>query len=187
MKLLAFAASLRKASLHRKLIRVAVESARAQASALGLEGDIDFADFHEFDMPIYDGDIQEQGWPPGSEELARRVRAADGILLATPEYNYSIAGPLKNAIDWISRMKPFPTQGKSVLLLATSGGPAGGIRGLWQTRIPLEGCGAFVYPDMFWLPHGPTALGDEGLTDPKQRERLDKLMHAFLQFTAKLR
>jgi NAD(P)H-dependent FMN reductase len=111
---------------------------------------------------------------------------ADGIVIATPEYNYSIAGPLKNAIDWISRMKPFPTQGKPILLLATSVGSAGGIRGLWQTRIPLEGCGAFVYPDMFWLPNGPSAVGDEGLTDPKQRERLDKMMHAFLQFAAKL-
>jgi chromate reductase len=187
MKLLAFAASLRKASLHRKLIRVAIESAHAQAAAIGKPVEIDFADFHEFDMPIYDGDLQEQGWPPGTEEMARRVRAADGILLATPEYNYSIAGPLKNAIDWISRMKPFPTQGKSVLLLGTSSGSIAGYRGLWQTRIPLEGCGAHVYPEMFGLPFGPTALGDEGLTDPKQRERLDKLMHAFLQFAAKLR
>src|SRR5262249_3209515 len=120
------------------------------------------------------------------EELARRVRAANGILLATPEYNYSIPGTLKNAIDWISRMKPYPTQGKSIFLVGTSIGHVGGYRGLWQTRIPLAGCGAFVYPEMSGLPQGPTAVSDEGLTDPKQRERLDKMMHAFLQFATKL-
>jgi NAD(P)H-dependent FMN reductase len=180
MKLLAFAASLRKASLHKKLIRVAVERARAHGA------EVDLADFHEFDMPLYDGDLQEQGWPRGAEDLARRVRDSNGILLAAPEYNYSIAGPLKNAIDWISRIKPYPTLGKPVLLLGTSTGSIGGYRGLWQTRIPLEGCGAHVFPEMFGLPFGPTALGDDGLTDPKQSERLDKLMQAFLQFASKL-
>lgn len=181
MKLLAFAASLRQASLNRKLIRVAAELARAAGA------EVDLADFREFDMPLYDGDLQAQGFPPGAAELARRILAADGIVISTPEYNYSIPGTLKNAIDWISRMKPMPTAGKTVLLLAASTGMIAGYRGLWQTRIPIEGCGAYVHPDMFGLGQGATAFDEAGaLLDPKQRERLDKLIRSFVEFTQKL-
>jgi chromate reductase, NAD(P)H dehydrogenase (quinone) len=181
MKLLAFAASLRKGSLNKKLLRNAVELARARGA------EIDLADFREFDMPLYDEDVKAQGFPPGAEELARRIHANQGIVLATPEYNYSIPGTLKNAIDWISRMRPYPTAKKTVLLLSTSTGAVGGARGLWQTRIPLECCGAYVHPDMFALPNGLSAFDEsDQLLEGKQRERLDKQIEAFLQFTTKL-
>lgn len=183
VRLLAVAASLRQASLNRKLLGVAVEV----AGRLGAS--VDVAEFREFEMPLFDGDLQERdGFPAGARELARRVGLADGILLASPEYNYSLPGTLKNAIDWVSRMRPIPFRGKSAFLLATSNGPIGGIRGLWQLRIPLEGVGVFVYPDMFTLPRGTEAFTDTGdLKDEAARQRLETLLAGYLRAAAALR
>ena len=101
-------------------------------------------------------------------------------MIATPEYNYSIAGPLKNAIDWVSRARPMPWRGRSIYLVSTSPGTIGGIRGLWQTRIPLEGCGALVFPDMFALPQGDRAFSDDGkLADAATADRLRQQVLGF--------
>src|SRR4029077_6881974 len=130
VRLLAFAASLRRGALNRRLLTAAVELARADGAA------VDVAEFAEFEMPLFNHDVLEAaGLPPGAQELARRILAADGLLIASPEYNYSLPGTLKNAIDWVSRMKPMPFRGKSAFLVAASGGLIGGIRGLWQLRI----------------------------------------------------
>ncbi len=177
MKLLAFAASLRSGSLNQKLVALAAGLAREEGAQ------VDLADFREFAMPIYDGDEDAaNGLPPGALDLKRRVEAADGLLIAAPEYNYSVSGALKNAIDWLSRARPMPWRGRSVYLLSASPSPMGGIRGLWQTRIPLEGCGALVFPDMFALPHAKEAFGEDGqLRDPGQRERLRRELAGFVR------
>jgi chromate reductase, NAD(P)H dehydrogenase (quinone) len=177
MRILAFAASLRKTSLNRKLVALAADLARAAGA------EVDLADFREFEMPIYDGDVDAgQGPPPGARELRRRIDGADALLIASPEYNYSIAGPLKNAIDWVSRARPMPWRGKSIYLLSASPSPMGGIRGLWQTRIPLEGCGALVFPDMFALPHAADAFDEAGrLRDPAVAERLQREVTGFVR------
>ena len=155
MKLLAFAASLRRESLNRKLITLAVDLAR------DAKVEVDLADFHDFDMPLYDADLQAaSGFPSGARELARRIESADGLMIASPEYNYSIPGTLKNAIDWVSRMKPMPFRGKHGVLLAASPSLVGGIRGLWALRVPLEGLGVTLYPDMFALAQAPQAFAD---------------------------
>jgi NAD(P)H-dependent FMN reductase len=123
-----------------------------------------------------------QGLPPGGLALKRRVEAADALLLAAPEYNYSVSGALKNAIDWVSRARPMPWRGRSVYLLSASPSPMGGIRGLWQTRIPLEGCGALVFPDMFALPHANEAFDAAGrLRDEKLAERLRREITGFVR------
>lgn len=177
MKFLMFAASLRKESYNRKLIRLAAEIVRESGHA------IDLADFHEFDMPLYDDDLQAQsGLPPGALEMIRRIEGADGLILSSPEYNYSLPGTLKNAIDWISRAKPVPLRGKSGLLLSASTSLVGGIRGLWQLRIPLEGLGLFLYPDMFALAAADKAFAENGtLKDPALSERLRKLIADYLK------
>jgi chromate reductase len=177
MKILAFAASLRRGSLNRKLVTLAVESARAAGA------EVDLAEFREFEMPIYDGDLDASaGLPPGGLALKRRIEGADAVLISAPEYNYSVAGPLKNAIDWVSRGRPMPWRGKSILLMSASPSPMGGIRGLWQTRIPLEGCGALVFPDMFALPHADEAFDDAGrLRDARLAERLQREVVGFVR------
>lgn len=176
MHLLALAASLRTGSLNRKLLLVAAARARAH----GVE--VDLAEFREFMMPLFDADLQQrEGFPEGALRLGARVAAADGLLLASPEYNFSLSGPLKNAIDWVSRLRPMPLRGKSAFLLSSSNGPHGGIRGLWQLRIPLEGLGVFVHPDMFILPLGTEAFGADGaLRDPKTAERLETMLTGYL-------
>lgn len=176
LKLLAFAASLRQASLNRKLIRVATDMARSAGAT------VDLADFREFDMPLFDGDVQaREGPPPGAHELKRRLEAVDGLMLASPEYNYSIPGTLKNAIDWVSRFRPVPLRGKSALLLSTSTGLVGGNRCLWALRVPLEVLSVHVYPEMFSLAQGDKALDEEGsLSDAVARERLEKTITGYL-------
>ena len=182
LRLLAFAASLRRGSVNRKLLAPAVEIARAAGA------DIDLADFAEFHMPMFDGDVLEaQGVPPGAEELARRVRGADGLLIASPEYNYSLPGTLKNAIVWVSRIRPVPFRGKNAFLMAASGGMVGGIRGLWQLRIPLEGLGVVIYPDMFSLPNAGEAFDEDGgLKDRARFELLGRMIRGYLEMAGKL-
>jgi NAD(P)H-dependent FMN reductase len=182
MRLLAFAASLRRGSLNKKLLAVAV----ARLRELGAE--VDHADFAEFDAPLYNFDVQtEQGFPAGIREFARRLEGADGLVIASPEYNYSLPGTLKNLIDWTSRIRPVPFRGKSGLLLSTSSGAIGGIRGLWQLRIPLEGNGVFVYPDMLALASGGQAFDAAGkLTSPAMRQRLEELLVGYVEIGERL-
>jgi NAD(P)H-dependent FMN reductase len=177
MKILAFAASLRRNSFNRKLIALAAEVARSAG------GQVDLAEFREFELPIYDGDLDASaGLPPGGMELKRRLEHADAVMIAAPEYNYSVAGPLKNVIDWVSRARPMPWRGKSIYLMSASPSPMGGIRGLWQTRIPLEGCGALVFPDMFALPHANEAFDGAGqLRDPALAQRLQREVVGFVR------
>jgi chromate reductase len=182
MKLLAFAASLRRESWNRKLIALAVAIVR-QA---GVE--VDLAEFQEFDMPLYNRDLQDaSGFPPGARELHRRVAAANGLLIASPEYNYSLPGTLKNAIDWVSRMTPMPFRGKSGFLLSASTSQVGGIRGLWQLRIPLEGLGVLVHPDMYSLPWADKSFDEAGeLKEKERRDRLAQMLEAHLATARKL-
>ena len=182
MNILAFAASLRRESQNKKLLNLAVEIAR-DAGATG-----DVADFHEVEMPLYNGDIEaEYGLPPGAQELVRRITAADGIMIAAPEYNYSISGALKNAIDWASRAKPTPFRGRHGLLMAASTSVVGGIRGLWQLRIPLEGNGLLIYPDMYALSSAQKAFDEHGrLTDPPHITRLETTVRGYVSMAKAL-
>lgn len=182
MKILAFAASLRQDSYNKRLIRLAADIARDH------EAEVDLADFREFDMPLYDGDMQESsGFPAGARELIRRIEWADGLMISSPEYNYSLPGTLKNAIDWVSRVRPMPLRGKHGVLLAASTSHVGGIRGLWQLRIPLEGLGVFLHPDMFSLPHADKAFNEQGmLHDAAATERLTKLVTAYLKMAGRM-
>jgi NAD(P)H-dependent FMN reductase len=98
-----------------------------------------------------------------------------------------LPGTLKNAIDWVSRMKPMPLRGKHGVLLAASTSLVGGIRGLWALRVPLEGLGVMLLPDMFALPQAPQAFDEHGkLKDPELRERLRKLVSGYLEMGKKL-
>src|SRR5262245_54328717 len=89
-------------------------------------------------LPLYNADIQEaSGFPPAAEDLATAVRAADGVLFVTPEYNWSMPGGLKNAIDWLSRMKEQPFEGKPVAIQSCSQGPLGGARMQYHWRMTM--------------------------------------------------
>ncbi|MEO5930320.1 MAG: NAD(P)H-dependent oxidoreductase [Candidatus Kapaibacterium sp.] len=182
MTILAFAASLRSGSYNRKLLAIAVEMAREAGAT------VDVAEFREFDMPLFDGDLQETiGLPEGARAMIRRIEKADGIMIASPEYNFSLPGTLKNAIDWVSRARPMPLRGKSGLIMAASGSVIGGIRGLWQLRIPLEGLGVYLHPDMFALPSAPGAFDDDGtLKDEAMHKRLRDTVASYVTMGTRL-
>lgn len=178
MKILAFAASLRKDSLNRKLIAQVVDVLKILPN-MG----IDHADYREFEMPIYDGDVEiSSGIPQGGQEFIRRIQIADALIISTPEYNGGIPGTLKNAIDWASRVDPIPFDGKPILLTGASPGRFGAVRGLWHTRVPLEAIGAFVYPEMFGLPQAHKAFTEAGdFVEPKNRLRLEELISSYIK------
>jgi NAD(P)H-dependent FMN reductase len=183
MKIFAFAGSLRKDSFNKKLIRYAADVVRANGH------EVDLAEFNEFDMPLYNFDVQQaQGIPEAAQRMAARITGADALMIATPEYNYNIPGPLKNAIDWLSRMSPQPFRARFMYLCATSGSPVGGHRVLWQMRPVVEGLGCMVYPDHFGLGGAPTAFDEQGkIKDQTQAALLDTQLKGFLKYAAALK
>ena len=86
------------------------------------------------DLPLYDADVQAEGFPPAVIALADQIRAADGVLIVTPEYNYSLPGVLKNAIDWLSRVPEQPLASKPVAIQTASMGVIGGARCQYHLR-----------------------------------------------------
>jgi NAD(P)H-dependent FMN reductase len=175
LKVLVFAASLRADSLNRKLAVLAARVAE-QAGA-----SVDLASMGEFGVPLYDGDVESaDGIPPGAHELRRRLMANDAFILASPEYNGSMPGTIKNLIDWVSRFKPQPIDGRHGLLLSASPSLAGGNRGLWALRVPLEHLGARVFPDMFSLAMAHKAFAGDEIADQALRGRFEKNVQAFL-------
>lgn len=178
MKILMFAASLRKDSCNKKLIRVAEQIVK------DLGGDTDLADFAEFDLPLYNADIQDaQDFPENMKKFIKRLKDSDGLIISSPEYNFSTPGILKNFIDWISRESPYPWKNKNILLMSASPSLVGGNRGLWATRVPLECCGAFVYPEMFSLSDAYNAFTSDGkLKDEKLLKRLQANVGEFVKY-----
>ena len=103
VRCLVFCASLRRGSLNGRLAQLAART----IEAAGCE--VDLAQMSDFDAPSYDADVQNrEGFPAGIEELRDRLTANDAFLIASPEYNFSMPGPLKNSIDWVSRVSPQP-------------------------------------------------------------------------------
>ncbi len=177
MHMLFFAGSLRADSYNKKYAREALRLAK-EAGAQG-----EFLDLRDYAMPIYDGDIETQsGIPETTKQLSAKIKAADALVISAPEYNGSITGVLKNTLDWLSREKPVSIAGKHVLLIGASPGALGGVRGLWQTRMPFEVLGAHVYPTVMGLPKADAAFDENGrLKDEKTAQQLGKLVGSFLQ------
>ena len=172
---LLFSASLRTGSLNTRL----VDLARKVIEANG--GTVDAAAMSEFDCPSYNRDQQAKAFPRGAEELRRRVEANDAFVIASPEYNGSMPGVLKNVIDWVSRFQPQPFNAKQALLLSASPSMVGGNRGLWALRVPFEHLGTRVYPDMFSLAQAETAFAADGsLANPQLGKRLEQTIVGFM-------
>jgi chromate reductase, NAD(P)H dehydrogenase (quinone) len=157
IRFLVFSASLRRDSLNSKLAGLAAAAIQSNG------GDVDVASMRDFDAPSYDQDVQnEQGFPPGAEEFRRRLEACHGFVVASPEYNASMPGVLKNAIDWVSRYHPQPFNERHGLLMSASPSMSGGNRGLWALRVPFEHLGTRLYPDMFSLAQAHRAFTPDG-------------------------
>lgn len=123
--ILGLCGSLRAASFNRKLMRAAAH----------LYG----ADLIEADLrlPLYDGDLEAGGLPPGVETLGRQIAAAPAVVIATPEYNQRTSAVLKNALDWVSRLPDNPWKHKPVALMSAAAGRTGGARAQYDLRLTM--------------------------------------------------
>ena len=184
-RILAFAGSTRTESFNKKLVRIAVQGARAAGAEVTL------VDLRDYPMPLYDGDLEAaQGQPEKAKELKVLFLAHDGLLMSCPEYNSSITGVLKNTIDWLSR--PVPNEaplaaftGKVAVLMSASPGALGGLRGLVHVRSILGNIGVIVLPEQIAVSRAGEAFDDKGqLKDTKQQTAIGGLgarLAAFLQ------
>lgn len=186
-RILAFAGSLRTGSFNRKILSVAADGARAAGA------DVTEIDLRDFPVPPYDGDLEAaEGIPAGALKLKRLFKAADGFLLASPEYNSAISGTLKNALDWVSRPAPDERplecfKGKVAALCSASTGALGGIRGLASVRMILGNIGVVVLPDQVSLPKAADAFDSDGnVVDPGRRKALMDLGGALAHATRAL-
>src|SRR5271167_1948353 len=115
VRLLVFSASLRRESINTRLAQLAAVTIEANG------GEVDLASMRGFDTPSYDADVQDStGFPPGAETFRRRLELCDGFVISAPEYNASMPGVLKNAVDWVSRFDPQPFNELDGLLMSAS-------------------------------------------------------------------
>src|SRR5579875_1792287 len=126
IKVFAICGSLRKGSYNRMALKAAAENL---PPGMALDQYDRLAE-----IPPYNEDVRQQGFPPVVEDLCRRIREADGLLFVTPEYNYSMPGVLKNAIDWASRPPDQPFAGKPVAMMGASAGMGGTMRAQYDLR-----------------------------------------------------
>ena len=168
IRILGFAGSTRAASFHKKLVRIALKAAE-EAGA-----ETSFIDLHELQMPLYCGDLESSdGMPAGVRIFREELKAADGLLIASPEYNGAPSAVLKNAIDWATRPDPeigeepslVAWQGKVAGIMSCSPGNLGGLRGLSQLRIILSGIGTHVLPGQVAVPSIHQHMTEDGLLE----------------------
>jgi NAD(P)H-dependent FMN reductase len=176
VRVLVFGASLRRESLNERLAALAANVVEAHGAHA------ERATLSEFDCPSYDRDDEiETGMARGALRLSARMLETDAFLIASPEYNASMPGVMKNVIDWASRIRPQPFNGRQGLLMSASPSMAGGNRGLWALRVPLEHLGSRVYPDMFSLAQAHLAFGTDGqIANPELMARFERTIECFL-------
>lgn len=173
LNIVAISGSLRTKSFNTSLLRAMRDSAGAGMS-------IEIATLKG--IPVYDGDDEEaSGVPQIVTDLAEKIRAADGVIIATPEYNFTIPGGLKNATDWISRVKNQPFGNKPVGVVGAAAGPLGTARSQYQLRQNLVGLSALTMskPEVF-VGSAHTKFADDGsLADEETGKFLKIWLDAF--------
>jgi len=188
VRLLAFAGSTRAGSLNQALLDLAVAEARRQGA------EVTSIRLKDFDLPLYDGDLEASDFPAKAWELKALFRAHHGVLIASPEYNGSVSGVLKNAIDWATR----PTDGEGLVALSAFRGkvaglmgaslsPFGGLRGVTHLRQILGTIQAVVATEQVLVPAAHTAFDESGaLKDPLPAQLLGGLVARVIDLAERL-
>jgi chromate reductase len=182
INVLTICGSLRKASYNRALLNALPGLAPAS---------ITFTEAPSYrGFPLYDNDLQDSaGIPADVAALGEAIRAADGVVIATPEYNWSIPGPLKNGIDWLSRLPEQPFKDKPMLLQSVTPGPLGGARMQYHLRMALMSLKASVFatPEIF-VGLGKTKFDETmALTDEATRKIVAVQLADFATFVARVK
>ena len=179
MKIAGISGSLRKHSMHRGILRTV-------AKHLENKG-IEFVEIEIGDFPLYDQDLNDQGIPQAVQDAHELLSTADAIVLASPEYNYSISGVLKNALDWFSRLENHAFNGKAVSIMGASPG-LGTARSQYHLRQVLVFLNAFVVnkPEVM-ISQAKTKFDENGnLTDERTIEFLDKALTSLINLSKQL-
>ena len=161
-KILVFAGSTRQDSVNKKLARLA----QKQAQNKGHKST--FIDLRDYPLPFYDYDLEQtEGYPDHAAKLKQLMLGHDGYLIASPEYNSSISGVLKNTIDWVSRSAQggsdlTPFAGKVAAIVSAAPGQLGGLRGLAHLRSLLANLGTIVIPNQLAVAKCMDAFDDQG-------------------------
>jgi chromate reductase len=131
-------------------------------------------------LPIYSREIEDNGIPQIVEDMAEIIRGADGLMIFSPEYNYSVPGPLKNQIDWLSRVKNQPFEGKPLSIMTASPSPMGGARMQYHIRDIFVALGGRVVnrPEVA-VAFASDRLSNEGVTHDKTREVIENHLDAY--------
>ncbi|AYV49011.1 FMN reductase [Caulobacter flavus] len=173
MNLLAFSGSLRAGSFNTALLRA--------AQGLAPDG-VSITLFSLRDLPFFDQDLEAEGDPAAVVAWKEAVRAADGLLIACPEYNGGVTGVLKNAVDWASRGKPAPLAGKRCCVVGASPGMTGTVRAQDALRLSLRRAGARAEPQGDVLVGQAHAKIEDGiLTDERTIEALRRHLAEFVE------
>ncbi len=187
IKIIAFAGSARTDSFNKKLVKIAADGAKAAGA------EVTYVDFKDLPMPLYDEDLEAaEGLPQTVIQFKALLKEHQGFLIASPEYNSSISPLLKNAIDWASRPAPDEAplvcfRDKVAVLMATSPGGLGGLRGLIHVRSILQNIGVLVLPDQKAISNAYQAFDEAGnLKDEKQRTDIHNLGRKLAEIAAKL-
>ena len=180
VRVLGIAGSLRHGSFNAATLRAAQEVAPA-----GMTIEI----FDIAPIPLYNEDVRQQSFPAPVADLRARIKAADGLLIVTPEYNYSIPGVLKNAIDWASRPPEQPFDGKPIGLM----GASGGVMGTGRAQYHLRQCFVFLNglvmnrPEVM-IPQAHNKFDANGkLTDETTRDFITAHLNAYNAWVLRLR
>jgi chromate reductase len=176
LRVISICGSLRKGSFNAALQCMLPELAPAGMSIESLPG--------VGEMPLYNADVQAEGFPKPVIDMADAIRKADGLIFCSPEYNYSIPGVLKNAIDWLSRLKDQPFAGKPVLLQSASAGALGGARVQYHLRQVMVFVDALVFnrPEVFVGAAQTKFDADLKLTDQPTRDIIKQQLEGFEKF-----
>ena len=180
IKVLALSGSLRKGSFNTLLLHAAKEVAPAGMS-------LELYDLAP--LPMYNDDVRAAGYPPVVQAFRDAIAAADAILFASPEFNYSISGVLKNAIDWASRAPNMPFDGRTAAIVGASAGAIGTARSQRDLRWILSGLNVYVVN----LPHvyvGSAAQKFDAagkLADQAARDFIKQLLENLRDLTVRLK
>ncbi len=180
MQILGLSGSLRKESFNTAALRACADHL-PQGATMSI--------FDLAPIPLYNEDVRAQGLPESVQQLREQIRAADALVIATPEYNYSFSGVLKNAIDWASRPPDQPFDGKPIALIGATPGGMGTSRAQYHLRQ------VFVYlngrllnrPEVFISGAQNKFDADGRLTDAATAESLGKMLAALADWTRSLR
>jgi chromate reductase len=186
-KILALAGSTRKQSFNKQLVALAASFARQN------DAEVTLIDLRDFPLPLYDGDLEGSGGlPENGVKLYELFTTHDAILLSSPEYNSSLSGVLKNAIDWVSRPREGDAPlaaftGKVAGLLSASPGQLGGLRGLVHVRSILGNIGVLVIPDQVAVGSAHKAFSEDGsLNDERLSARIEHMVQSLVSTTRRL-